>query len=331
MAHRILSLTVLAAAAALAACGSVPERHAALEDARSRTQAAQADRQVQQHAGDEMRRAVAALQRADEAHASGRPRDQVDHLAYLTTRRVALAQEVSATRQAQTVVEGARAERNAMLLTLRTQEADEAQRKLASSERRADRQGAELAQADRNAAADKAQLAQADRTAAADKAQLAQAGRDAAVERADLARADARTAELEAELKLINARRTERGIVVTLGDMLFDSGQARVLAAGTSSVSGLAEFMRRNPSRRASVEGYTDSMGSDGANQQLSERRAGAVRDMLVGLGIASDRLNTVGHGESSPVASNDTADGRRSNRRVEIVFARESGDVLSR
>jgi outer membrane protein OmpA-like peptidoglycan-associated protein len=190
-----------------------------------------------------------------------------------------------------------------MLLTLRTQEADEAQRRLAGSERRVERQGAELAQADRNAAVDKAELA----------------------------RSDARTQALEAELKSINARRTERGIVVTLGDMLFDSGQARVLAAGATSVSGLAEFMRRNPSRRASIEGYTDSVGSDGSNQQLSDRRAAAVRDMLVGMGIAGDRLSAVGHGEASPVAGNDSAEGRRSNRRVEIVFAREAGDVLTR
>lgn len=317
MTHFFLKLTALAAAAAVVACSSVPERHLALEEARSRLNTAQADRQVQQHAADEMRRAVTALQRADAAHAAGQPSAEVDHLAYLTARRVTLAQEVSATRQAQTIVEGARAERDAMLLTLRTQEADEAQRKLATSERKVDRQGAELAQADRNAASDKAQLAQADRNAAVDKA--------------DLARSDARTAALEAELKGMNARRTERGIVVTLGDMLFDRGQARVLPAGATSVSGLAEFMRRNPSRRASIEGYTDSMGSDGANQQLSDRRAGAVRDMLVGMGITGDRLSTVGHGESGPVASNDTAEGRRSNRRVEIVFAPETGDILSR
>lgn len=317
MTPRFLSLTVLAASLALAACSSVPARHAALEEARSRLDAAQADPQVQRHAGDEMRRAVAALERADVAHAAGQPREQVDHLAYMTLRRVSLAQEVAATRQAQTVVEGARAERDAMLLTLRTQEADEARRKLATAESRADRQGAELDQADRNAAADKAQLALADRNAAVDKA--------------DLARSDARRTALEAELERINAHRTERGIVVTLGDMLFDSGQSRVLAAGSTGVSGLAEFMRRNPSRRASIEGYTDSTGSDSANQQLSERRAGAVRDMLVDLGIAADRLSTVGHGEASPVARNDIADGRRSNRRVEIVFAAEAGDILTR
>jgi outer membrane protein OmpA-like peptidoglycan-associated protein len=317
MVHRLFSLSALSAAVFVVACSSVPERNAALEDARSRLNTAQADAQVQKHAADELRRASTALQRADAAHAAKQPSAEVDHLAYLSLRRVTLAQETSDTRQAQTIVEGARAERDAMLLTLRTQEADEAQRKLAGAERRVERQGAELAQADRNAAIN--------------QAQLAQAGRDAAATQADLARSDARTAALEAELKLINARRTERGIVVTLGDMLFDSGQSRVLAAGASSVGGLAEFMRRNPNRRASIEGYTDSMGSDSANQQLSDRRAGAVRDMLVGLGITADRLTTTGHGEANPVASNDTADGRRSNRRVEIVFAREAGDILTR
>jgi outer membrane protein OmpA-like peptidoglycan-associated protein len=317
MVHRLFALSTLSAALFMGACSSVPERNAALEEARSRLGSAQADPQVQKHAADEMRRASVALQRADAAHAARQPREEVDHLAYLSSRRVTLAQETSATRQAQTVVEGARAERDAMLLTLRTQEADEAQRRLAGAERRVDRQGAELAQAGRDAAADKAQLAQADRAAATSQAELV--------------RSDARTAALEAELKLINARRTERGIVVTLGDMLFDSGQSRVLTAGAASVGGLAEFMRRNPNRRASIEGHTDSMGGDSANQQLSDRRAGAVRDMLVGLGIGNERLSTVGHGEANPIASNDTAEGRRSNRRVEIVFAREAGDILTR
>jgi outer membrane protein OmpA-like peptidoglycan-associated protein len=317
MVHHTFQLAALSAAVFLVACSSVPERNAALEEARSQLNAAQADPQVQKHAADEMRRATTALQRAEAAQAARQPLAEVDHLAYLSARRVALAQETANTRHAQTAVEGARAERNTMLLTQRTQEADEAQRKLVGAERLATRQGAELAQADRNAAADKAQLAQADRTVAAGQA--------------DLARSDARAAGLEAELKLINARRTERGIVVTLGDMLFGSGQARVLAPGATNVSGLAEFMRRNPTRRASIEGYTDSQGGDDANQALSDRRAGAVRDMLVGMGIAGDRLSTVGHGEASPVASNDTNEGRRSNRRVEIVFAREAGDVLSR
>ena len=298
-----LMCTALAAAALLMACESVPERNGRLEDARSELATARGDTLLQRHAGDELRAAAAALAQADAARAAGAETAEVDHLAYLASRRVVLARETSDARAAEAVVEGARAERDRLRLALRTAEADEAQRRLASEQQQGQFKDAALAQA----------------------------GRDAASNRAEIARGDARVDDLEAQLKALNARRTERGIVVTLGDMLFDSGKDRVLASGAASVSNLAEFMRRNPTRRASVEGYTDSQGADAANQALSQRRAEAVRGMLVGLGIDGQRLVAVGHGEADPVANNDTEAGRRSNRRVEIVFAGEAGDLLRR
>ncbi|MEY3251778.1 MAG: hypothetical protein RL227_751, partial [Pseudomonadota bacterium] len=166
---------------------------------------------------------------------------------------------------------------------------------------------------------------------ASTRAEVASTRAEVVSTRAEAAESEARAADLEAQLKQLNARRTERGIVVTLGDLLFATGKDRVLATGAGGVSGLAEFMRRNPTRRASIEGYTDSQGSDSFNQELSERRADAVRTMLVGMGIDGQRLSAVGHGESSPVADNTTDAGRRSNRRVEIVFAGEGPDVLRR
>lgn len=298
----VLAVTV-STAALLGACESVPERSGRLEDARADLVAARNDTLLQRHAAEELRAAAAALERADAARTGGAEPADVDHLAYLAARKVVLARETSNARAAEAVVEGARVERESLRLALRTAEADEAQRRLSASQQ----QGA------------------------VKDAALAQAGRDAASDRAEIARGDARVDDLEAQLKALNARRTERGIVVTLGDMLFDSGRDRVLATGAGSVSGLAEFMRRNPTRRASVEGYTDSQGSDSANQALSERRADAVRTMLVGMGIDGQRLNAIGHGEADPIASNDTEAGRRSNRRVEIVFAGESADLLRR
>ena len=296
-----LLCSTLALAALLMACETVPDRNARLEDARTELAAARNDAQVQRHAAEEMRAASAALERADAARNAGAASADVDHLAYLASRRVDLARETGSARAAEAVVEGARTERDRLRLALRTAEADEAQRRLASAQQQGQAQAAALAQA----------------------------GRDAASDRAALARGDARVDDLEAQLKALNARRTERGIVVTLGDMLFDSGKDRVLASGAASVSNLAEFMRRNPARRATVEGYTDSQGTDSANQALSERRAQAVRTMLVGMGIDGQRLSAMGHGEADPVASNDNAAGRRSNRRVEIVFAGEAGDLL--
>ncbi len=296
-------ITALAMAALLVACESVPDRNARLEEARASVAAASSETLLQRHAAVEMRAAVTALERADAARAAGADAADVDHLAYLASRKVVVVRETSAAREAESIVEGAKVERDRLRLALRTAEADAAQRQLAISQQQGTMKDAALAQA----------------------------GRDTASDRAEIARGEARVDDLEAQLKAINGRRTERGIVVTLGDMLFDSGKDRVLASGAGSVSGLAEFMRRNPTRKASVEGYTDSQGSDSANQQLSERRAGAVRSMLVGMGIDGQRLSAMGHGESSPVASNDTDAGRRSNRRVEIVFANESGDLLRR
>ncbi len=298
-----LLCSTLALASLLLACESVPERNGRLEDARADLAMARNDALLQRHAAEELRAATAALERADAARTAGAAVADVDHLAYLAGRKVVLARETSNARSAEAVVEGARVERESLRLALRTAEADEAQRRLAASQQ----QGV------------------------AKDAALAQAGREAASDRAEIARGDARVDDLEAQLKALNARRTERGIVVTLGDMLFDSGKDRVLATGAGSVSGLAEFMRRNPTRTASIEGYTDSQGSDSANQALSERRAEAVRTMLVGMGIDAGRLSASGHSEADPVATNDTEAGRRSNRRVEIVFAGQSGDLLRR
>lgn len=303
-------LTALSLAALLVACESMPDRNMRLEEARAAVTTARTESLLQRHASVEMRAAETALERADVAHKAGADAADVEHLAYLASRRVVVARETSAAREAESVVEGARVERDAMRLALRTAEADAAQRQLAASQQQGAAKDVALAQASREVASTRAEVAST---------------------RAEVAQSEARVDDLEAQLKQLNARRTERGIVVTLGDMLFASGKDRVLATGAGSVSGLAEFMRRNPTRRASVEGYTDSQGSDSANQALSERRADAVRTMLVGMGIDGQRLNVIGHGESSPVADNDTDAGRRSNRRVEIVFAGEGADLLRR
>jgi outer membrane protein OmpA-like peptidoglycan-associated protein len=303
-------LTALSLAALLVACQSVPDRNMRLEEARAAVSTARSETLLQRHAAVEMRAAGTALERADAAQKAGADAAEVEHLAYLASRRVVVARETSAAREAESVVEGARVERDAMRLALRTAEADAAQRQLAASQQQGAAKDMALAQASREVANTRAEVASS---------------------RAEVAQSEARADDLEAQLKKLNARRTERGIVVTLGDMLFASGNDRVLATGAGSVSGLAEFMRRNPTRQASVEGYTDSQGSDSANQALSERRADAVRSMLVGMGIDTQRLKVVGHGESSPVADNDTDAGRRSNRRVEIVFAGEGADLLRR
>lgn len=146
---------------------------------------------------------------------------------------------------------------------------------------------------------------------------------------ADTARA--RAAQLESQLAEMKAQQTERGMVVTIGDVQFAVGSWRLNAAGMRDLRKLANFMQQNPQRRVLIEGFTDSTGSESSNQQLSERRAYAVRDALLGMGVSSTRMETVGYGESYPVAPNDTAANRRLNRRVEVIISDESGKIMPR
>lgn len=138
-------------------------------------------------------------------------------------------------------------------------------------------------------------------------------------------------AEQEMQLKELNAIKTERGLVITLGDVLFRTNMAQLESGGMRTVQKLADFLRQYPNRRVLIEGYTDSIGSDSYNQELSERRANAVRVALIDSGVNSDRIASHGYGEAYPVASNDSTDSRQLNRRVEIVLSDDNGNITSR
>jgi outer membrane protein OmpA-like peptidoglycan-associated protein len=104
--------------------------------------------------------------------------------------------------------------------------------------------------------------------------------------------------------------------------------QAQLQGDSVRTMGKLAEFFKRYPQRTAVIEGYTDSVGSEKSNQALSDRRAQAVMAALVGQGVPATRLRSEGYGEARPAGPNDSADGRRMNRRVEVVFSHEAGDA---
>lgn len=128
-------------------------------------------------------------------------------------------------------------------------------------------------------------------------------------------------AELQQRIDEMQAKSTDRGIVLTLGDVLFTSGSASLQRAGYENLNKLAAFMAEYPERDAVIEGHTDSVGPSDYNEQLSQRRADSVKNYLARQGVAMKRLDTRGMGESSPVATNDTDAGREQNRRVEIII----------
>lgn len=143
--------------------------------------------------------------------------------------------------------------------------------------------------------------------------------------------AQARTAQLEAQLADLAAKKTERGMVITLGDVLFGTDLARLNSDGMRTAQKLANVLQQHPQRTVLVEGFTDSTGTAAHNQELSERRATAVRSALLELGVARERVAIRGYGESYPVAANDTAQNRQLNRRVEIILSDESGKITNR
>ena len=207
---------------------------------------------------------------------------------------------------------------------------------------------AEAPQHDQQMAAHLVYLAdrKVDIAAAQASTELAESQRPALSQQRDKARLDARTqeadrsasqlatakgaladqtaaaAELQRQLDELNAKKTDRGIVLTLGDVLFTTGQANLNSAGTTNLSKLAAFLNAYPDRSVAIEGHTDSVGADDYNVGLSQRRADSVKNFLTGQGIGTVRLTTAGKGESDPVASNESATGRQQNRRVEVIIS---------
>jgi OmpA-OmpF porin, OOP family len=123
------------------------------------------------------------------------------------------------------------------------------------------------------------------------------------------------------ELEDLQAKSTDRGLVLTLGDVLFEFGKADLKAGSAANLTKLVGFLKENPDRPIVIEGHTDSAGSDETNAALSQRRADAVRVHLVSSGIEPGRITAVGKGEGFPVAPNENAAGRQQNRRVEVVI----------
>jgi outer membrane protein OmpA-like peptidoglycan-associated protein len=287
------ALHVAALSALLAACNTTPDRNLAVDQARSHLQAVQQDAEVGRLASDELKRAGTALSLAEQAQVQGDPQPTVDHLAYLADRRVSIAQETANSRAAQAVVTRASAERDRLRLASRTQEVNVAQGKLAAAEQANAQQVGALVAAQANAA-----------------------------------QGSERILALQQELRAMGAKKTDHGMVVTLGGVLFYNGQARLLPEARQDMGKLADFFKRNPQRMAVIEGNTDSVGNGAANMNLSQQRADAVKAALVSLGVASDHLRTGANGEDHPVATNATAAGRQMNRRVEVIFDPQGDDV---
>ena len=137
------------------------------------------------------------------------------------------------------------------------------------------------------------------------------------------------TAALQSELDALKAKPTDRGLVLTLGDVLFDSGRAELNPGAYRNLDQLVQFLTQHVERRVEIDGYTDSVGTDAFNLDLSQRRADSVKSVLVSRGIDSTRIASRGYGKDFGVASNADSGGRQLNRRVEIVIGGVDGAAV--
>ena len=172
------------------------------------------------------------------------------------------------------------------------------------------------------------QARQRDSQRSAQQAGDARSAADAAQLRADASQL--RADSLETELADLKMKKTERGLVLTLGDVLFDTNRSTLKSGAYGTLDRLATALRENAGRKVLIEGHTDNVGSDETNQELSQRRAQAVQLALAQRGVAGDQITSVGKGENFPIAGNDDANGRQSNRRVELIFTEDQPRIAA-
>lgn len=286
MNFHMFKLPVAAAAVLLAACSAGPTRPDGADAVRTKLTRLQSDPSLASLAPVEIKEAEAAVMAAEKPREAD-DAEQGRHLVTLADRKVDAAAATAQSRLLEDQRKGLSEQREAARLESRTREAEAAK-------------GAAVA--------------------ARSDAEMARSQADAA--RMEAAAAKQQTEDLQRQMAELNARETERGLVVTLGDVLFESGKAELKGGATSNLNKLAAFLNKYQDRTVTIEGHTDNVGSEDYNLGLSDRRAGSVKSYLVNQGVAAGRVTAAGMGKGSPVASNDSATGRQQNRRVEVIIA---------
>lgn len=325
------------AVAILSGCNSVPQ-NAALTDAHNSYNNASSDPQVTNLAAIELKLAGDSLSIADNALNKGDSVVTVDQLANLANQQIGIARETAKRKAAESNAASAKAAHDQALLNKSSNQTDAANHRVEIMQQTTDQQAAALITASDNAARDKSRIIAI--TAEADSAaqQVELVGKIADQQAVELENADAKAARNQAliaqqrmQLNELKAKDTDRGLVITLGDVLFNTNMAELKPDGIRKLQKLAGFLKQYPTYKVLVEGYTDSTGSHSINQALSNQRADAVRTALIGQGIDGGRISTRGYGEAFPVASNDTAANRQMNRRVEMIFLDGKGNIAPR
>lgn len=322
-------LPLCAAMVLISACASTPAAPEGSAEVRARLSALRTNSELATRAPVEIQAAEMAVSAAE------RPRDTREleqHFVLVADQQVGIARSWAQSRLYEDQRTELASRREAVRLEARTREADLARRDANTARNAADaattqadaaRVQAEAARQRANAATAQAAASRREADAALTQTAVAQNQTALALDEASDARAE--TEELQREIAALNARITDRGMVVTLGDVMFETGMSELRGGTPDNLDKLVAFLNRYDSRTVVVEGHTDSVGSESSNQSLSQRRADSVQGYLANNGIARSRISSQGLGENSPIADNETPTGRQQNRRVEVIISNQA------
>jgi outer membrane protein OmpA-like peptidoglycan-associated protein len=290
---------------ALACVSTTPTQ--SVVEARQAFQLTAQDPKVKQHASEQLYEAEQANAKMERALKRGQEESEVDHLAYLTKRHSEIAQAVADDGAMKAQIEQLGRRRDQLRIDASKAETREARSAARVAADIAARRGEEIADL-------------RERTAAAEQ-ETVDAQQDVAAAKQEAADARQEAFAMSKKLELMS-KENERGLVITLGDVLFQTGSASLASGAQRTLSRVAELLEAYPDRSVIVEGHTDDVGSTAYNESLSRQRAQSVTDALVADGVAASRFEVRGLGESAPAVPNTNAASRQQNRRVEIILS---------
>jgi outer membrane protein OmpA-like peptidoglycan-associated protein len=296
--HRTTSITTLIGTILIVyGCSStMPPRDAAVESARRDFLVIAQEPYIQQYAPVAYARAKESMDEMERMWRQDASEEELEHHAYLTRKHVAIAREEAGLNRAEQQIAQAGERRQGVLLEARDQEIESVRRRAQMAEEQAELMRMDAEQA-----------------------------------RAHAEQMQEQTGRLSRELSDLETQQTERGLVITLSNILFDTNQADLKPGADNTLDKIALVLQEYPDHKLMIEGFTDSVGSNDHNEALSERRAESVKEALVRRGIGPDRIETRGYGERYPIATNNTPTGRQLNRRVEIIVSNDQNPVDDR
>ncbi|MBF0203127.1 MAG: OmpA family protein, partial [Desulfamplus sp.] len=278
-------------------CATSTVHNQALERARSAYDTARTTPDIESNAPVALYDAKGALEKAEKATKDIK---EMEHLAYIAEKKAQLAVMISESKASELAITELGRSKDKILIKAREIESDAAR---AEAEKR-------TLEAEQKAL----------------EAELARKHSEAMMQEAEKSRLQAEEAlaqkrQLEQELADLQAKQTDRGAVITLGNILFEVNKSNLLSGGFLAIEKLSYFLKKYPTRNLLIEGHTDSRGSDMYNLGLSQQRANSVFTAFLQRGIDGQRMLTKGYGEQYPVAGNETEGGRQQNRRVEVII----------